>query len=44
MSNELVYGVYILVWLVLIFGVLVVICGVVVWDVCKVCDLDEDFI
>lgn len=44
MSNELVYGAYILIWPALTLGVLAVICGAVVRDARKARDSDEDLI
>ncbi|WP_323751781.1 putative transporter small subunit [Marinobacter sp.] len=44
MTNELVYGAYILVWPALTLGVLAVICGAVVRDARACRKSDEDLI
>ncbi|WP_238942178.1 putative transporter small subunit [Marinobacter sediminum] len=44
MSNELIYGAYILIWPALTLGVLTVICGAVVRDARNARDSDEDLI
>jgi len=44
MTNELVYGAYILVWPALTLGVLTVICTAVVRDVRKARKSDEDLV
>lgn len=44
MSNELVYGAYILLWPALTLGVLVVICRAVIRDARKARESDEDLL
>ncbi|MBY6033201.1 putative transporter small subunit [Marinobacter daepoensis] len=44
MTNELVYGAYILVWPALTLGVLAVICGAVVRDVRRARKSGEDLV
>ncbi len=44
MTNEIVYGAYILIWPALTLGVLTVICGAVLKDVRKARKSDEDLI